>query len=596
MRLTKCRSFTLTVLLLALIAIADLSILNAEEVRHPSNLGKFIEESVNNYEEFLNWLKYTGLASRFNINLSDVNNIMNKSMLVLEEVYRNATLSMFISGSEFKHLKIFSRLSEAIRREDVAKLLKAIAIELNMSKISFSCRDVFNKFFTNTVKPKTCRYNETDLDHLTWYIMTFHRGLPSSELPSILSKIYTIKIILKVGAVYRDVLNNILEDLLYRESIVLYLIINDVIHSNEVAIVTPPQGMSIATLSMPKDIGKKSTERIITIEDVEKAMKLLNEIMKLSEEYGLDISSQDVINIVNYILSMDIEEALKFIESIDINYLRYISSKPSAYYIGNTENSSTITEEKPSNLPRFISNIPEGVYPYYEGEYYEEFTREFYHSSSGGGSGYRGSGYTDSGENSMNFEVALEGLAKSVAIEDVVEKLNSIPIAVSSTTQTDLIMTTTTVSIHRRTVFSTQSTSKGWLGNEVWIYLALLFVLSLGVAIIFRPHIIFNLFARFSKVFKGANNSSIYKKSDSVLELFWLLIEKLASILNIKISISDTHREAFLKLVDRIDDEYFKRKLEDVTKGYEVLRYSDKPYVDKEQWSKIVKSLLERYR
>jgi hypothetical protein len=598
MPLAKHRTFLVFVILLNL-AIISIANTVAEEVRHPSNLGRFVKEGMDSYREFLEWLNYTGLTSRYDLNLSDVNDIKRKSVLVLEEIYRNTTLAMFIGGVEIKHLKIFANLSDEVGRDDIVKLLKAVAKEFNISRIDFSCRDVFTKFFTNIVKPKTCRYNLTDLDYLTWYTLKLYRGLPSAELTSILSKIYTAKIILRTGAVYEDVLDRILEELLFKESIVLYLILKNVVYTNEVAVITIPRTTSTPIMQIIK-VGNKSTGKVVTLEDIEKAMKLLNKLMKISEQYSIDISSQDVVNIISYILSLDIEEALKFIESIDIDYLRYISTiPPTIYSIGREADNLNPIEEKSSSrypIPQPPQNIPFGIYPYYEGEYYEEFIREFYPGSSDRYAGSSDSGSKGSGDSISNI-VSLEVLAKSIAIDDLVEKLNSIPIAVPSlNTVTELLNTVTSTSIHRRTTASTQSSSGKGLGYDIWLYLILLCLLPLGVAIVFKHYIILSIFARFTKVFRSRSEGVVSSRGWGILEFFWVLVERIASVLGVKIGISDTHREAYKKLVIHINDEDLKHRLKEVVKGYEVLRFSDKHDVDVERWRKDVEILMERYR
>ncbi|MEM1646066.1 MAG: hypothetical protein QXL96_09415 [Ignisphaera sp.] len=581
----------LTIWVIAIIFLITLTLFYvvAEEIRHPKNIKELVDASFRSYREFIEWLNYTGIASKLRINLSNVKDIALKSPVVLDEIYNNAVLSMFIGAIQLKQLKMFTHSTDYIDQRDIVELLKVVALKLNISKVDPMCRDLFSKLFINMIQPRFCNYTLTDLDHLTWYIMKLGSILPTDRLTSILGKVYTIKMAMRVKAINKDMLNSLLNELLYRESIVVYLILNDVVTTSRIIVVPPSQATYSMEIAKGMPLYNKSSSRVLTFEDLEKVLSMLSRILELSEKHGISLTSDDVLNIINYILSLDIEEAIAIIKSIDESSLRNI--RQSQTYDSRNNLVTTSPEvNKEEGFPSYTipMTLPDEFY-----DYYREFEEYMGGSMDTYGGDKRGSDKNVEGEiNLVDVEAFIAKVITSGSLAVVVDKVN-IPVALIPSLGTgDNLLSITT---YPRRPFRESQVSGRSSSSALWLYLILLFATSAGIAIIFKPHFVLRVLMRMSRIFRGDTEDIHDIRNNSIFELFWVLMYKLALVFGVQITGSDTHREAYTKVVSKHVDKDFRRRLEDITKGYEVLRFSDKPYVDKDRWTKSVASMLNEY-
>lgn len=572
-----------------LITLTLFSTVVAEEVRHPSNIGDLVDAGFRSYRELIEWLRYTGIASKFNINLSDVKDVVLKSQAVLDEVYNNVSLSMFIGAVQLKQLKMFTQSTDYIGQRDIVNLLKVVALGLNISRVDLRCRDLFSKLFINMVQPGFCNYTLSDLDHLTWYIMKFSSVIPIDRLTSILGKVYTMKMAMRVKAISKDTLNSLLDDLLYRESIVVYLVLNDVVATSRIVVVSPSQEAVKVTVTKGLGVYNKSSDRVLTFEDLEKALSIVTEILRLSEKYGISLTSEDILNIVNYILSLDVEEAIALLKSIDESYLRYLGqSQAHSGYTTSTAIPSEVNEKEENASYTIPMALPDEFYDYYRE--FEEYLREFPGIPDADREG--SSGDVGEGADAIDIDAYIVRVIASGLLGTILEKVNTPIVFIPSLSSVDSSLNTAT---YPRRSSKEMQIGRGSSSYSLWVYVILLLSTSVGVALVFKPHVVLRVLMRVSRLFRGGVEG-VYKMSgNSVFEFFWALMYKLASVLGIQIVGSDTHREAYAKIVSKVDDGDLKRKLKDITKGYEVLRFSDKHYLDKDLWVRSVVSILNEH-
>ncbi|MEM4514054.1 MAG: hypothetical protein QXZ41_06085 [Ignisphaera sp.] len=572
-----------------LITLALFSTVVAEEVRHPKNIGDLVDAGFRSYRELTEWLRYTGIASKLNINLSDVKDVVLKSQAVLDEVYNNASLSMFIGAIQLKQLKMFSQLTNYIGHRDIVNLLKMVTLGLNISRVDFRCRDLFSKLLINIVQPGFCNYTLTDLDHLTWYIMKLSSVIPVDRLTSILGKVYTMKMAMRVKAISRDMLNRLLDDLLYRESIVVYLILNDVVVTNRIVVVTSSQETSGATTTKGLVTYNKSSDKVLTFEDLEKALSIVTEILRLSEKYSISLTSEDILNIVNYILSLDIEEAVALLKSIDESHLRYLGQSQAHNSRNSAATIPSEVNEEEENASYIMPMVPPDEFHDYYREF-EEYLRESTETSDVDRGGLGGN--VGEGPKTIDVDAYIVQVIASGLLSTVLEKVNTPIIFIPSLSSIDSSWNTPT---YPRRSTKEMQIGRGPSSYSLWLYVILLLSTSVGVALVFKPHIVLRVLMRMSKLFRSSVEGVYKARSNSVFELFWVLMYKLAKVLGIQIAGSDTHREAYAKIVSKVIDGDLKQKLKDITKDYEVLRFSDKHYLDKDLWVKSVVSILSEY-
>jgi len=556
----------------------------AEDARHPSNLWEIAHRDMYAVEKLVLWLNNTGVAARLNVDLSNISDIISRSPTILEQVYGNATLALFIGGLQLRQLKIFARVSTKIDGLDVLNLLKTVVLGVNITKVDTGCTDAISKVFANLAHPRRCVFTPSDLEEVSFYTAVLGRDLPKDMVASVLGKVYIMKRVLAGAQIHREVFNRLLDDLLYEESLPLYVILSIAADSANISIV---DGLSTSSageqlLVLPNGSGAAGAVEPISLEHIEKAMELLTQVLALAEKHGIELRAEDIPRIIDYALSTDLVSLAKLVDTLDdVEVLR-----PSELN-GVLEGLEGLDEEE---LDEDMAGWPStsGVAVHMSGENGT--------GHGGGGSLLEGSG-TGGGSGMpagvLDIEVYIKQLEPAILgnLAKSLNKVNTVVLHIAPPAALDSARD------------SLGGPSPGAMAVRkdgafpgLWVYAIGLVFAFFGTVAILKPGLLARVFTvLLSRKSADSTLGGTNMAMRGAFWLFWDLVYALASRLGVEVGRGDTHREVCAKIIAVARDEELRRTLGSIARGYEVLRFSNNPDVDEDVWLEMARNTLRMY-
>ncbi|GEM_PF-1636398 len=575
-------------LLLAIVIVANFTSFHiyAEDVaRHSRNILDIAKRDLYTFNKFFEWLNKTYLLHRYSINSFNYKDIENKSPYIISDVFSNPSLSLFVGGLQLRILKRFAYGSASIDLADVSNLLLNMTRKLGLHTNKIRCSDPLSKLLINTFYAKGfCKYSLSDLDDFVLLISTLGIDVSSDYMALVLGKVYIVRMASQRRIIHKEVLQNIVSKLIYEESIVTGLFLVDFVRSTNIDVVD----FSIIEPLSETYIGKGNLSNgILTLEDVELILNSIARLISMLKQENIDVSPRNIIAIINYVLSLDIDKVKTILESINTG--EYPSTHSIDIPLGEEQRYEVINESITWNIS--ITSPTE----YSENEYEELQTPSTLVGEINASDEEAEYVYLD-------LHSSSEFSSFDNELEKYVEEVNKVNIVMATTL--DSLFISKPSEEAQNIVISSGSSSSIRLTYFLYLYLAYTSLVIALTTIIFAILWRFrmkNLGFEFSIDKKIKGLSSAKKYSDPFFVMFWELMYKIASILRIKVSGSETHREVFKRIMDELSDQdaqsrykelvAMKSQLRDIVKGYEVLRYSRDTY-NKNQWLAYIRKLI----
>lgn len=560
------RKISITILTLLLLLLVLLNTIQfVVNARHSQTILEIAKKDIYAFEVLAKWLNATGVGEKYKVDVYNYKELKNNSITILNEVYNNSSLSMFIGSLQLKILKRLAYGFSDINSSDIANLLLSIEDWVNISIDKTMCKTSFSKFLINVFyEEKQCRYQLSDLDEFTSYIIKLGKNVSEEYLISILSKIYVIKLAAQGKGIYRDTLDRILSSLLHEESIITYLFLEDFVVNTNITVIERSKDM-FKNIMFIDHSEKKFTP--LTLQDLDRILNKSILLLSVLKEKGVSLSIHDIPKIISYAINIDIHNVLSVLENstivINENFIDvYIENTTSTHFL--LINTSFINGSGSFHIP---------LNPF---EFYEENTTTTIGVIENIDTGFvavRESKYL------LNHDNIEKKLSKFI------EKINAIDIFLPVEIETQNILHPiefeSNVKIYE---------AKDDIHSNATYFYSIIISLSTVIFIVLVAKgkwLLYHIIKFFSTIRYFTNGNKITKNKHTIqtyFTLFWILIYKISHILNLEVSNSDTHREIYKKInreLNKYDKEFskeLKKFLKEMVKGYEILRYSRNKY------------------
>ena len=525
--------------------------------RHSEVLQDIVSKRVVELELFLEWLNQTGLITwksrdleeYFKVFYNESAKMMRIAKKVLNEVYRNATLTIFIGGIQLRVLKSLAKLEDVITENDTLLILDNIrrAIYNDTSALP-SCENPIAKLETNLFfRPMgiSCRYSLSDIDSVISLIFSLRSIISEKVIGKVLNDLAIIRESILRGRINEEFLIHVKNTTALRYSLVIALFIIDVSKANNLKILQNTPSKSISK-RVESDKTEEIVKLVVAIEKLRKLKGLKNidiqTIIKIANELGIDVEH------------VNLDRVLHIIEALEMYEKAY------SYEYGE------ITSETIAKTLERLVRIKSSITSYqliFEEQFIEQSEAIFINRS----------GLI---EREYNAPSPRRGVAKQESgysvtdpvLSEILHIVNNMPItkfyAIESKYK-DIF------NVERKDRYITHSMSSQEPLKIIYVaplVVLLVFLIVKSYGYLYSSRTIL----KESKIIKKLN----YRGCADILAIkFWNVIMYLAQLLGIEIYSWETHREALYKISKILKDKkpMLVFKLLDIAKIYEKVRF-----------------------
>ncbi|MEM4506328.1 MAG: hypothetical protein QXM82_03025 [Ignisphaera sp.] len=551
-----------------------------DTARHSETISEVATKDLYSFEVLFRWLNSVNISRYCDIKVHSYRDLKNNAIHIFNHIYTEPSLSIFIGALQLRTLKRFAYGSSNIDDRDILNLILTITANFNISISSGrTCGNPFANLLLNILYGDSyCRYRYSDLDTLIEYLVLLGENVSQEYLFSIISKVYTIKIALQGRGIYRDTLENIMDKLLYEESIIVYLLLEDFLSKSNINIIERNPYSSVEQILI--EIDKNEVRKPLTIQDVEYILSKAIALASSLKEKGVTISPEDIPKIISYVMSIDSDKIIALLDSIEFGErLRDIS----------IEIVYTFTYVNYSDSENFVNNLTYIGIPFnFIDMYSEENITSF--SDLSNSTNINLKFFTDIDTKIPDY---IENVEKKLS--KYIEKINSINIDMVMSIDTDA--TSIQSSIEQDNIVKIGRDVSNPLPYTIPLTIYITFSTGISVTILVivgRKHLLRYILRLLSISNTSIDNIERYAHSQSHFDLFWNLIYSIAHVFGIKISNNETHREIYSKILHKLgnSDKEYKDLLKDIVKGYEILRFS-RDIIDRETWLKSIIKMIK---
>ncbi|MEM2229509.1 MAG: hypothetical protein QXI80_04465, partial [Ignisphaera sp.] len=369
-----------------------------------------------------------------------------------------------------------------------------------------------------------------------------------------------------------------MDKLLYEESIVVYLFLEDFLSKSNINIIERNPYSSVEQILI--ETNKNEVRKPLTIQDVEYILSKAIALASSLKEKGITISTEDIPKIISYVMSIDSDKIIALLDSIEFS--ERLRDMP-------IEIVYTPTYVNYSDSENFVNNLTYIGIPFNLIDMYSKENATLF-SDLSNSTDINLKFFTDIDTKIPDY---IENVEKKLS--KYIEKVNSINIDIVVSIDTDA--TSIQSSIEQDNIVE--------IGRDVsnpllyTIPLTIYITFSTGIAvtilvIVGRKHLLRYILRLLSISNTSIDNIERNVHSQSHFDLFWNLIYSIAHVFDVKISNNETHREIYSKILHKLgnSDKEYKDLLKDIVKGYETLRFS-RDIIDRETWLKSIIKMIK---
>ncbi|MEM0247372.1 MAG: hypothetical protein QXW53_06690 [Desulfurococcaceae archaeon] len=543
--------------LLAVILLLMLAFATSAEARerHSENLVKIARRETEKRYAIAWWLNATGIVEKCPV--IDIDNVTpSTATRIYEEVF-NRKIELFIGGYQLKYLKLLMNGNDTVEPRDVSLLLESFARSV-LEIPGDEYRVLLRKILLSALNPaerEAYKFEVSDIDKLVLLVAELGKKSNVSEkyIFSIIVKLQLVKLATRTG-IYEDAYNELLNELLMKESILMALFVDKIVNGLQVNIVE--QGPA-EVLKLQKQIEQVTRNRPLTRSNV---LRVLNYTMEMLQSAGTgDIEIEKLLSVVNIVLS----------ENVDVEYLEEVIQRLGSVAGENTITGAPLTGDR----TRGDSLSVEGTESSTGEDDVRMGARRYNHMA----------GTTEELENAhyyINLAI-FETTYLAESLNRLIERINSEKIGLYVEFQ-DVkggmvaFKEGKNKSIH---IVQGKAESGHLLGYLQYISITLPVLSFLIVA--YKKGILMTMVSILKEWAVGkprwvvSNQEGLVFRSEKAVffERFWDVVHELSSKYNVVITKSTTHREAYSLLSSRIKDPVKIAVLETLLYGYEYARY-----------------------
>lgn len=519
--------------------------------RHSENLVEIARRESEKRYAIAWWLNATGITKEYSaMDMGDI--APSTATKIYEEIF-NRKIELFIGGYQLKYLKLLMCGNDTVEVNDISLLLTSFAKSV-LEAPGNEHRVLLHKILFSALNPaerEKYKFDASDIDKLISLVVKLgeRSNVDKRYVFSIVVKLQLIKLATGIG-IYEDAYNELLNELLMKESILVALIVDRAIGDLQVNIV---KREFAETLGLQRQLEQVAKNAPLTRSDVLEVLNYTMEMLQNAEKIA-NISIEELLFKVSTILGKNMN--VEHLEDI-IRYLGGIAGKNATAGTqpagDRDENRTLLVGSAGSSTGEDDVRIGTRKYSY-SASTTEEF-EDAYHVSS------------------AIFENAyfIESLSR------LLEKINNEKIMLYIEFRN---VDNTAINEKERFIYVVQEKAESAYLDYLQYTLTTL-PLPLSLIIAYKKGILATIvnaikeWATRKKPRIVAGLSSAMSKNEKIMffEEFWNMVIRLSSKYNVPIAKSTTHREAFALLSSRIKDPSKIVVLEKLLYSYEYAKY-----------------------